>query len=151
MARGLTEQEKQKIKESVVASCVSKGIKPTVMSGGQTVANPMYTSCVQLGYADAVREASKGKLGLWFSKVNSFVQSQGGLTGMFQSISSIANQYKTGTPDLTDSQSTVPSDYPGYVSSKEKGGMTGLWLIIVILLIVLVIASVLYFNKSKNA
>jgi hypothetical protein len=111
----------------------------------------MYTSCVQLGYADAVREASKGKLGLWFSKVNSFVQSQGGLTGMFQSISSIANQYKTGTPDLTDSQSTVPSDYPGYVSSKEKGGMTGLWLIIVILLIVLVIASVLYFNKSKKA
>jgi len=151
MARELTEQEKQKIKESVVASCVSKGIKPTVMSGGQTVANPMYASCVQLGYADAVKEASKGKLGLWFSKVNSFVQSQGGVTGMFQSISSIANQYKAGTPDLADPQSNVLVDNTGYVPDKEKGGMTGLWLMIVVLLIVLVIVSVIYFNKSKKA
>jgi len=80
----LTEQDKKKIMDSVIASCISKGIKPTVTTSAGIVANPLYASCIQLGYADALSHASQGKLGLWFQKVNSFVQSQGGITGCYK-------------------------------------------------------------------
>jgi hypothetical protein len=153
MAKELTEQDKKNIKDSVIASCISKGIKPTVQTSSGAVPNPQYASCVELGYQDALKEASKGKLGLWFNKVNSFVQSQGGVTGMFQSVSSIANQYKNSTADMSSGMSNT--QFPvGYGEDqqavKQKTDNMGLWLVMIILLVVLIIASVIYFrNKSK--
>ena len=152
MAKELTEQEKKQIKDAVIASCISKGIKPTMVSGGYTVANPLYTSCVQLGYTDALKHASQGKLGLWFSKVNSFVQSQGGVTGLLQSVSSLANQYKAGTPGVQDGQPTgQPTGYGepfDYTQEEPKSSSTGLWLVLIVLLLVLIVASVIYFSKK---
>ena len=151
MAKELTEQDKKNIKDSVIASCISKGIKPTVQTSSGPVPNPQYASCVELGYQDALKEASKGKLGLWFQKVNSFVQSQGGVTGMFQSVSSIANQYKNGTPDMmlgmTNTQ--FPAGYGEDQTTKQKTDNMGLWLIMIVLLVILIIAAIIYF-RSKN-
>lgn len=147
MAKQLTQQELQKIKDSVIASCVSKGIKPGSI---------MYNNCVKLGYEDAVKHANQGKLGLWFSKVDSFVQSQGGVTGLLQSVSSIANQYRGNTPNMpTDLSGDGSSQFPpGYdeagMDTSGKGDNMGLWLVLIILLIVLIIASVIYFNKKKS-
>lgn len=152
MAKELTEQDKKNIKDSVIASCISKGIKPTVQTSSGPVPNPQYSSCVELGYQDALKEASKGKLGLWFQKVNSFVQSQGGVTGMFQSVSSIANQYKNSTQDITGGM--VNTQFPvGYGEdtqvTKQKTDNVGLWLIMIVLLVILIIAAIIYFNKNK--
>jgi|ERR1700741_2374750 len=153
MAKELTEQDKQKIKDSVIASCISKGIKPTIQTSAGVVPNPQYASCVQLGYDDAVKEASKGKLGLWFQKVNSFVQSQGGVTGLLESVSSIAEQYRANTPNMTSGM--YSNQYPDGYSfddqqvSKQKNDSTGLWIGIIILLIILIIAAYLYFNKKN--
>ena len=152
MAKELTEQDKKNIKDSVIASCISKGIKPTVQTSSGPVPNPQYASCVELGYQDALKEAGKGKLGLWFNKVNSFVQSQGGVTGMFQSISTIANQYKNSTPDMASGMTNTqfPTGYGEDIQiTKQKTDNVGLWLIIMVLLIILIIAAIIYFNKNK--
>ena len=153
MAKELTEQDKQKIKDSIIASCISKGVKPTVQTSTGSVPNPLYASCIDLGYQDALKEASKGKLGLWFQKVNSFVQSQGGVTGLFQSVNSIAEQYKNQTANMPNgmynSGSELPPDYGGQLS-KEKNDNTGLWMVVIILLLVLIIAAVIYFSRSKK-
>jgi len=157
MTKELTEQEKKQIKDTVIASCVSKGIKPTLVSGGRVVPNPLYASCIQLGYDDAIRHASQGKLGLWFSKVNSFVQSQGGFTGLLQSVSSLANKYKVGTPDVPGTQlppygqDYYPGSYPGSPGNPDKGtGSTALWLVLIILLLVLIVATAIYFSKKSK-
>lgn len=154
MAKQLTEQQIQQIKDSVIASCISKGIKPTVMTSTGQVANPLYVSCAQLGYADAIKHATQGKLGLWFSKVNSFVQSQGGVTGLLQSVSSLASQYRGQTPNmglpgsLPDNSTQFPPGYGQDTQDTKKGGNMGLWLFLVILLIVLIIATAIYFSKK---
>lgn len=151
MAKELTEQDKKNIKDSVIASCISKGIKPTVQTSSGPVPNPQYSSCIELGYQDALKEASKGKLGLWFQKVNSFVQSQGGVTGMLQSVSTIANEYKNSTPDmyLGMNNTQFPTGYGEDQSSKQKTDNVGLWLIMIVLLLILIIAAVVYFKKTK--
>jgi hypothetical protein len=156
MTKELTEQEKKQIKDTVIASCVSKGIKPTLVSGGRVVPNPLYASCIQLGYDDAIRHASQGKLGLWFSKVNSFVQSQGGFTGLLQSVSSLANKYKVGTPDVPGTgtlppygQDYYPGSYPGDYPDKRTGS-TALWLVLIVLLLVLIVATAIYFSKKSK-
>ena len=144
MAKELTQEQMNQIKDAVIASCVSKGIKPN---------SPQYNSCVQLGYNDAVNHATQGKLGLWFDKVGSFVQSQGGVTGLLQSVSSIANQYRGNTANLTQPDGTTqfPPGYDADASgSKGDSDNMGIWLVLVILLIVLIIATVIYFNKNKS-
>ena len=150
MAKELTEQDKKNIKDSVIASCISKGIKPTVQTTTGSVPNPQYSSCVELGYQDALKEHSKGKLGLWFQKVNSFVQSQGGVTGMFQSVSSLANQYKNGTTDMSNGMTNTqfPAGYEDQ-TTKQKTDNMGLWLVMIVLLVILIIAAIIYF-KNKN-
>ncbi len=155
MAKQLTDQEIQKIKDSVIASCVSKGIKPTVSTANGVVSNPLYTQCVQLGYEDAVKHATEGKLGLWFSKVNSFVQSQGGFTGLLQSVASIAGKYNDKTANMPANMygSTTGAQYPvGYnqLGTTKKSDNMGLWLFLVILLIVLIIATAIYFHKKSK-
>ncbi len=153
MAKELTEQDKKNIKDSVIASCISKGIKPTVQTSSGAVPNPQYASCIDLGYQDALKEASKGKLGLWFNKVNSFVQSQGGVTGLFQSVATIAEQYKNSTQNMSGTGGMYNTQFPaGYAEDqtvKQKSDNVGLWLIMIVLLIVLIIATVIYFNKNK--
>jgi hypothetical protein len=152
MTKELTEQDKQKIKDSIIASCISKGIKPTVQTDAGMVSNPMYASCVDLGYQDALKEAEKGKLGLWFEKVNSFVQSQGGVTGLFQSVQSIATQYRANTPNMpTGTTNTiVPNGYStDQEVSKQKTDNMGLWFVMIILLVILIIAALVYFKKPK--
>ena len=155
MAKELTEQDKQKIKDSVIASCISKGIKPTIQTSAGSVPNPQYASCVQLGYDDALKEASKGKLGLWFQKVNSFVQSQGGITGLLQSVETIAAQYKASTPDMTTGAyaNQIPTGYAfdEQQALKQKSDNMGLWIIMIVLLIALIIAAVIYFKKQAKA
>lgn len=152
MAKELTEQDKKNIKDSVIASCISKGIKPTVQTSSGAVPNPQYASCIDLGYQDALKEASKGKLGLWFNKVNSFVQSQGGVTGLFQSVSNIAEQYKNQTQNMSSGgmyNTQFPAGYAEDQTVKQKSDNVGLWLIMIVLLIILIIATVIYFNKNK--
>lgn len=152
MAKELTEQDKKNIKDSVIASCISKGIKPTVQTSSGSVPNPQYASCIDLGYQDALKEASKGKLGLWFNKVNSFVQSQGGVTGLFQSVATIAEQYKNGTQNMPGGEmynTQFPAGYAEDQTVKQKSDNVGLWLIMIVLLIILIIATVIYFNKNK--
>jgi hypothetical protein len=144
----LSEQDKQKIKDSVIASCISKGIKPTTMVYGSSVPNPLYANCVQLGYDDAMKQAEQGKLNQWFSKVNTFVQSQGGASGLLQNVASIANQYRGLTPDANSTQ--FPKGYGGGLDDKEENNKMGLWIILIVLLIVLIIASFIYFNKNGN-
>ena len=56
----LTEQDKAKIKDSVIASCIAKGLKPTTSTSNGVVPNPMYANCVQLGYQDALKKLSTG-------------------------------------------------------------------------------------------
>ena len=146
----LTEQDKKKIMDSVIASCISKGIKPTVTISTGMVANPLYASCIQLGYADAINHASKGKLGLWFSKVNSFVQSQGGVTGLFQSVSSLADKYGGKTPDMIGTSTQFPPGYDQVGPKSSKGDNMGLWMVMIILLIVLIIATAIYFGKKTS-
>lgn len=151
----LTKEEMQKIKDSVIASCISKGIKPVIMTGGTPMPNPLYGSCVQLGYDDAVKHSQQGKLGLWFSKVNSFVQSQGGVTGLLESVSSIANEYKGQTANMQGISGMTNTQFPpGYDQAgnpNKSSDNMGLWLFLIILLIVLIIASVIYFkNNSKK-
>jgi hypothetical protein len=150
----LTQEETQKIKDSVIASCISKGIKPVIISGGMPMPNPLYSSCVQLGYDDAVKHAEQGKLGLWFGKVNSFVQSQGGVTGLLQSVSSIANQYREQTANLQQPGMSNTQFPPGYdqagMGTSEKDDNMGLWLVLIILLIILIIAAVIYFKKNNK-
>lgn len=131
MAKELTEQEKQSIKAAVMASCNAKGLS-----------GPLYATCVQLGYEDALKHASQGKLGKWFEKVNSFVQSQGGLTGILQSVSSVANQYKSNVAG------TIPP--PIDETKKTDSDKTGVWIFVIVLLIVLIIAATIYFRKGKN-
>jgi hypothetical protein len=153
MSKQLTEQEIKQIKDSVIASCVSKGIKPTVMTTIGDITNPLYIKCVQLGYDDAIKHATQGKLSLWFGKVNSFVQSQGGVTGLLQSVSSIAGQYNGKTPDMPNMYGNMPTTQfpPGYdaVTGKKRDNM-GLWLFLIILLIVLIIATMIYFHRKSK-
>lgn len=157
MAKQLTEEDKAKIKDSVIASCIAKGLKPTTKtSSGLMVPNPMYANCVQLGYQDALKNASEGKLKQWFSKVNSYVQSQGGITGFIQGIASAAAQYRNQTADLIDNSGVVGSgQFPaGYNDATKdddiKKDNTSLWIFIVILLLVLIIATVIYFKSAKG-
>jgi hypothetical protein len=161
MAKQLTPQELQKIKDSVIASCISKGIKPMISAPYEPISfvpNPQYASCVQLGYADAIKHAEQGKLGLWFSKVNSFVQSQGGVTGLLQSVSSIASQYRGNTPnppaDIYAGQQSTQFP-PGYdqtgTDTSGKSDNMGLWIVLIILLIVLIIATAIYFSKKSKS
>lgn len=146
----LSEQDKQKIKDSVIASCITKGLKPTTMVNGIAVPNPLYANCVQLGYDDAIKNAQKGSLGQWFSKVNSFVQQQGGITGLLQNASSIANQYRGQTPDINTGTTQFPPQYgEGANDDETENNKMGLWIILIILLVVLIIASIIYFNKQK--
>ena len=134
MVKELTEQEKQSIRDAVMASCKTKGIS-----------GPLYNTCVQLGYEDALKHASQGKLSMWFGKVNSFVQSQGGLTGILQSVSSVANQYKSNVNPMAG---TIPP--PVDETKKSNSDTTGLWIFIIVLLIVLIIAATIYFRKKGN-
>lgn len=145
MAKQLTEEDKKKIKDSVIASCVAKGIKPTVQTSTGMVPNPLYANCVQLGYEDALKHATQGKLGQWFSKVNSFVQAQGGITSLFQNVATAAAQYRSQTADMTGTQ--FP---PGYdqVGRDDDSDNTSLWIVMIVLLLVLIIATTLYFNKK---
>ena len=155
----LTEEDKKKIKDSVIASCVAKGIKPTVQTSTGVVPNPLYANCVQLGYDDALKHASQGKLGQWFSKVNSYVQSQGGIIGLIQSASSIAAQYRGQTANVPGStgmdagMNGAGTQFPpGYdQAGREERDNTSLWLVMIILLLVLIVATVFYFSKKKVA
>lgn len=155
----LTEEDKKKIKDSVIASCVAKGIKPTVQTSTGVVPNPLYANCVQLGYDDALKHASQGKLGQWFSKVNTYVQSQGGIMGLIQSVSSIASQYRGQTanvpPDMYgegQGKGTGTQFPPGYdQAGREERDNTSLWLVMIILLLVLIVATAFYFGKKKSS
>lgn len=142
MVKQLTQQEMQQIKDAVIASCISKGIK---------FGSPQYAPCVQLGYDDAIKQATQGKLGLWFGKVNSFVQSQGGVTGLLQSVSSIASQYRGNTANMNVYGADSTQFPPGYSQDVKKSDNMGLWLVLIILLIVLIIATVIYFNKKGKS
>lgn len=154
----LTEQDKKKIKDSVIASCISKGIKPTVQTSTGVVPNPIYASCIQSGYDDAIKHATQGKLAQWFSKVNTYVQSQGGITGLLQSVSSIAAQYRNQTPDVAGMYSGLPegagSQFPADYDQATRGGetdSTNLWLVMIVLLLVLIAVTAVYFSKSTKA
>lgn len=155
MAKQLTEEDKAKIKDSVIASCIAKGLKPTTKTSSGVVSNPMYANCVQLGYQDALKNATEGKLKQWFNKVNSYVQSQGGITGYIQGIASAAAQYRNQTADLVQTSGVMGSGQfpPGYsdITKEEENGKdnTSLWIFLVILLLVLIIATVIYFNSAK--
>jgi hypothetical protein len=153
----LTEEDKKKIKDSVIASCVAKGIKPTVQTSTGMVPNPLYASCIQSGYDDALKHAGQGKLGQWFSKVNTYVQSQGGIIGLLQSISSIAAQYRGKTPDMIGvGAGTGGTGYgTGYGTLPEAGRRderdnTSLWMVMMVLLLVLIVATAIYFAKGKT-
>lgn len=153
MAKQLTEEDKKKIKDSVIASCVAKGIKPTVQTSTGMVPNPLYANCVQLGYEDALKHATQGKLGQWFSKVNSFVQAQGGITGLLQNVATVAAQYRGQTADMASAGTSmgVGTQFPpGYdqVGRDDDGDNTSLWIVMIVLLLVLIIATTLYFNKK---
>ena len=149
----LTEQDKAKIKDSVIASCIAKGLKPTTSTSNGVVPNPMYANCVQLGYQDALKNASEGKLKQWFNKVNSYVQSQGGIIGLIQSISAQAEKYRNQTANIDAGSGTggqFPQGYGDVTDDSGKKDNTSLWIFIVILLLVLIIATVIYFKSVKD-
>ena len=155
MAKQFTPQELDAIRKRAIATCNSYGYKPMVTSPYGEIVNPVYSTCLGKEYNDAIKAGNEGKLALWYKKTDSFVKSQGGISGLFGTISNLAGQYKEGydkgvsgqpgvfgmgyNPNIAN-DATLPPE-------KDKGNI-GIWIAVVLILIVLIVASIIYFRKK---
>jgi hypothetical protein len=155
MAKQFTQKELDKIRKRAIDTCNSYGYKPMVTSPYGDIVNPVYSTCLGKEYNDAIKAGNEGKLNLWYQKTDSFVKSQGGVGGIFDTLSNLAGQFKDGYDKGVSGQPGVfgmgydPNVAPQAMQSPEKDkGNIGIWIAVVLILIILIVASIIYFRKK---
>lgn len=155
MEKQLSPKELDKIRKRAISKCNSYGFTPMMKSPYGDIVNPAYSTCLQKEYNDAVKASGQGRLNEWYQKTDAFVKSQGGLSGIFSTISSLSDKYKEGYEKGLQGRSDVfgmgydPNVAPQSMTAPDKDrGNIGLWIGIVLVLITLIIFSVIYFRKK---
>jgi hypothetical protein len=156
MAKQFTQSELESIRKTVYATCSSKGIAPMIDSPFGKIVNPAHSACVQTEYDNAIKAGTQGKLGLWFDKANSFIQAKGGLFGILQNFGNLSQAYQTGLAQGQAGNIGQQGDINQFEADtrdqgyKKDSGNIGIWIGIIAMLLVVIVLSIWYFNKTSK-
>jgi len=108
----------------------------------------LFTNTISKG----IDAGNQNKLSLWFNKANSFIQAQGGLSGIFQTAAQSYGQYKEGYEKGLSGGLTQDGNVNEFEQGQNENnrGNIGWWILIIVLLLVLIIFSIWYFNKKSS-
>lgn len=152
MAKVFTEKELESIREASRKTCSAMGLTELIDSPLGKIVNPAYAACLQTQYQKGIDAGNQNKLSLWFNKANSFIQAQGGLSGIFQTAAQSYGQYKEGYEKGKSGAYTQQGNVNEFEQNQDenKRGNIGWWILIIVLLLVLIIFSIWYFNKKSS-
>ena len=152
MAKVFTEKELESIREASRKTCSAMGLTELIDSPLGKIVNPAYAACLQTQYQKGIDAGNQNKLSLWFNKANSFIQAQGGLSGIFQTAAQSYGQYKEGYEKGLSGGLTQDGNVNEFEQGQNENntGNIGWWILIIVLLLVLIIFSIWYFNKKSS-
>lgn len=156
MAKQFTQAELESIRKTVYATCSAKGIVPMIDSPFGKIVNPAHSACVQIEYDNAIKAGTQGKLSLWFDKANSFIQAKGGLFGILQNFGTLSQAYQTGLAQGQSGTFGQQGDINQFEEDtrnqgyKKDSGNIGIWIGIIAMLLVVIVLSIWYFNKTSK-
>jgi hypothetical protein len=152
MAKVFTENELESIRAASRKTCSAMGLTEMIDSPYGMIVNPAHAACLQTQYQKGIDAGNQNKLSLWFNKANSFIQAQGGLSGIFQTAAQSYGQYKEGYEKGLSGGLTQDGNVNEFEQGQNENntGNIGWWILIIVLLLVLIIFSIWYFNKKSS-